>query len=301
MPNRSNSELPPLPVIYSHVQPSVPDYPAQRLQPGMLQIYDVTFLHFHNLMEIGLCVSGEGICYVEDRAFPFQAGDVQIIFPYQRHLSKNVGEEASQWYWLNVDGPALLSQAGFSDVTALERMLNQEMGLFGIIDQQQYPQVCALARKMVWEVFEPQPERVHREEYYSACYYMLLTELREASSPLQKITAKHEKMMKEIAPALMAVKQAVDEGSLPEVSGLAVLCDMSTSNFRRRFKDAVGVAPKDYITACCIHRACRLLLRTDEKIINIASQCGFLNVSGFNRCFLKFTGISPREYRRRNA
>jgi len=186
-------------------------------------------------------------------------------------------------------------------VTALERMLNQEMGLFGIIDRHKYPQICALARKLVWEVYEPQPERVYREEYYSACYYMLMAELRQESASLEKITARQAKQMEEIAPALMAVKQAVDQGSLPEVSGLAVLCDMSTSNFRRRFKAAVGVAPKDYITACCIHRACRLLLRTDEKIINIASQCGFLNVSGFNRCFLKFTGISPREYRRRNA
>ena len=54
-----------------------------------LEIYEVDYLHYHSTMEIGLCDSGEGFCYVEDNIYPFRAGDVQIVFPFQRHLSRS--------------------------------------------------------------------------------------------------------------------------------------------------------------------------------------------------------------------
>ena len=299
MPNRSEYEYPSLPVIYEYVTAQYPEYTADKSQPVQLQVYDVTFLHFHNLIEIGLCVSGEGICYVDGEEYPFRAGDVQIVFPFQSHLSKNTGEKPSRWYWLNVDGTELLTKAGFTDVALIDRAINQEMGLSGILNREEYPRICQLAETMVYEVFDPRPERVHRLEYYASSFLMLLMELCEASGQIRKIPPKSSQRLKEIAPALLRIKTDVNEGVLPEVAGLPELCGMSVANFRRKFKTAVGISPKEYITACCIHRACRLLLGTDEKIIEISSQCGFHNVSGLNRCFLKYTGVTPSEYRKR--
>ena len=56
--------------------------------PWPLEVFEVNYLHYHDTLELGLCVSGNGICRVEDREFPFMPGDTQIIFPFQRHLSK---------------------------------------------------------------------------------------------------------------------------------------------------------------------------------------------------------------------
>lgn len=300
MPNRSDKVLPSLPVVYEYVQAHEPVYPTRKFSPGPLQVYDVTYLHFHNLIEIALCVEGEGICYVDGKAYPFRAGDVQIVFPFQRHLSKSVGSQPSQWYWLNVDAGALLTEAGFTDVTTVDEIISQEMGVCGIIDREKYPQICELAVKMIYEVYKPQPDRLHRIAYYSACFYMLLMELCQVSGTIPKIVPKRDETLKEIAPALLAIRNAVNTGLLPEVSVLPGLCGMSTASFRRKFKAAVKVSAKDYITACCIHRACRLLLSTNSKVIEIAVLCGFLNVSGFNRSFLKYTGMTPSEFRRRN-
>lgn len=55
---------------------------SERPFPAPLEIFDFTFLHFHNCLEIGYCLSGSGICRVEDREYSFQKGDVEIIFPF---------------------------------------------------------------------------------------------------------------------------------------------------------------------------------------------------------------------------
>ena len=151
---------------------------------------------------------------------------------------------------------------------------------------------------MVREVFLPQPNRLHRMEYYSACFYMLLTELCEVSGEIPQIASRQDNALKDIAPALLEIRNAVNAGQLPEVAELPGLCGMSSASLRRKFKAAVGVTAKEYITACSIHRACRLLTGTGWKMIEISAACGFQDISGFNRCFLKYAGMTPSEYRR---
>lgn len=298
---QNRSEILSLPVIYQYVSAHYPQYPAAYSHPVQLQIYDVTFLHFHNLIEIGLCVGGEGICYVDGEEHAFREGDVQIIFPFQSHLHMNTGDTPSRWYWLNVDGTELLTKAGFTDVVLIDRVINQEMGVFGILDRDSYPGICQLAVTLVREVYDPQPERIHRLEYYASLFFMLLMELCEVSGQFRKIAPKGSQRLKEIAPALLRIKSDVDHGVQPEVAALPELCGMSMASFRRKFKTAVGVSPKEYITACCVHRVCKLLLGTDEKVIEISSKCGFRSVSSLNRCFYKYTGMSPSEFRKRRA
>ena len=45
-----------------------------------------------------------------------------------------------------------------------------------------------------------------------------------------------------------------------------------------------------------LQRAEALLSGTNDKIIDIALECGFDNISYFNRAFKKQYGMSPSEY-----
>jgi len=298
MQNRSKT-APQLPVIYVSSTARYPGANQSPQPPYELKLYDFTFLHFHSMIEIGLCVGGSGVCHVNGKDYPFQAGDVQIVFPFQQHLSKSSESAPSKWYWLNVDGKELLSRAGFSDATAASQLLTQAQTLCGIIDRSTYPQICDLLKRMVLEVCEPNPDRLHPVDYYAGCFHMLLTELREVSQNSINLAAPYNQKIEALSPALRHIKNTVHEGEIPEIGDLPALCGMSTSTFRRKFKEALGISPKDYTTACCVHRACKLLLDSREKIIVISSKCGFENISSFNRCFLKYTGMTPSEYRSR--
>lgn len=286
-----------LPVVFADTQPIVS---AEEKQNTIfnLEIYDVTFLHFHHHLELGLCISGEGICQVEDTLFPFKPGDVQIIFPYQRHLSKCSGDRRSAWCWANIDIAEVLFRAGFSNQEHLQKWMLTEMGLCGIIDKNQYPQICQLVEK-VFQILQVEPNAMmHAQEVFANTLLELILQLCEASRPLPKLSLRTNEFTATLAPALERINDEIRNGIIPKVAELADLCNMSAASFRRSFEKTLGLSPKAYITRCAIHKAKKLLACTNIPITQIAAQIGYENISGFNRCFLEQTGMSPSAFRK---
>ncbi|MDF2668075.1 MAG: hypothetical protein K0R67_381 [Paenibacillus sp.] len=64
------------------------------------------------------------------------------------------------------------------------------------------------------------------------------------------------------------------------------------------FKDKTGEYFVDYINGVRIGEAQRMLLETDLRIQDVAVLSGYQNINSFNRMFKKFTGMSPREFRK---
>lgn len=297
MRKRSDSSQITVPVVYVPFPDSGwPVYPAKRKLPGVLPIFELTYLHFHDVLEIGICISGNGICNVEGVEYPFAEGDVQIVLPYQCHLSKNTQSESCRWYWLYIDPQKVLSEHGLAHPGQIANMLQEASGIRGIINRQKYPSICTLADSLIRQMYEPKEELRHREQYYAASVYMLLMELCQCNP--ETVQPVHSREMEEIAPALLQIRQAVEEGQPLAVAELHEACAMSLSGFRRKFKAAVGVSAKEYLSLCRIFRACSLLKKTDMNIIDISQECGFEDISGFNRCFLKYMNTTPRAYRK---
>ena len=73
---------------------------------------------------------------------------------------------------------------------------------------------------------------------------------------------------------------------------------LSTSQFRRSFREVFGTAPQVFITNVRIQAACRALVTTDASIASIAADCGFCDQSYFTKRFHAAVGISPVRYRR---
>ncbi len=83
--------------------------------------------------------------------------------------------------------------------------------------------------------------------------------------------------------------------------GLEEMADyfsMSVSTLRRRLQDATGVAPKSYIQAIQMQRACNLL-DSGLQIADVAMQCGFSEPGSFTRTFKRVLGLTPTQYRAR--
>ena len=51
------------------------------------------------------------------------------------------------------------------------------------------------------------------------------------------------------------------------------------------------------VSEMVIERAKRLLRTTDKSVLDISLECGFNNVSQFNRQFKRITGLKPLEYK----
>lgn len=82
-----------------------------------------------------------------------------------------------------------------------------------------------------------------------------------------------------------------------KIEEYAKLCNMSVSSFKRKFKRIYAENPREYITKMKVKKASKLLLRNEDRIADIAYDCGFESITTFNRVFKKHYKISPTEYR----
>lgn len=78
---------------------------------------------------------------------------------------------------------------------------------------------------------------------------------------------------------------------------LADLIGMTETAFSRFFKLRTGKTLSDYLTDIRIGHATRLLVDTQQSVAEICYDCGFNNLSNFNRIFKKKKECSPKEFR----
>jgi len=83
------------------------------------------------------------------------------------------------------------------------------------------------------------------------------------------------------------------------VDDLARRSGMSTRNFTRRFKQATGEAPLNYLHRLRVNCA-KTLLETDFKSVQqVCFEVGYEDVPFFRRIFKRYTGMTPSDYRQR--
>lgn len=82
--------------------------------------------------------------------------------------------------------------------------------------------------------------------------------------------------------------------SLEELAELVGMTPVALSRF---FKLRTGKTVTDYIINIRLGHATRLLVDTTDSIAEICYQCGFNNLSNFNRIFRKKKGCTPKEFR----
>lgn len=90
------------------------------------------------------------------------------------------------------------------------------------------------------------------------------------------------------------------DGELP-LGELARAAGLSSYHFLRVFQQVTNVTPHQYVRRMRLHSAAARLASQKEKVLEIALDCGFGDVSNFNRAFRGEFGVSPRTYRRQSV
>ena len=98
---------------------------------------------------------------------------------------------------------------------------------------------------------------------------------------------------------IFKVKSFINENYMDELrlAQMADIAGMSASAFSRFFKQHTGRNLSDYIIDIRLGYATRKLVDTSRSISEISFECGFNNLSNFNRIFKKKKGCSPSEFR----
>ncbi len=83
-------------------------------------------------------------------------------------------------------------------------------------------------------------------------------------------------------------------GSLAREAGL------SPYHFLRTFERLTGLTPHQYVLRARLREAAMRLASESAKVLDIVLDCGFGDVSNFNRAFRAEFGVSPRVFREQN-
>ena len=114
-----------------------------------------------------------------------------------------------------------------------------------------------------------------------------------ASSSFAKIAVEDD------SRRVLKVKNYISKNYMEEIrlAQLAEIAGMSPSAFSRFFKLHTGRNLSDYIIDIRLGYAARKLVDTNHSISEISFECGFNNLSNFNRIFKRKKGYSPSEFR----
>ena len=97
-----------------------------------------------------------------------------------------------------------------------------------------------------------------------------------------------------IAKVVAVLQQ--DIARQPSLSELANIACLSLTQYKKLFKQGLGMTTQAYLTELRMQKAKALLTHTDLPITLVAERVGYHNVSAFSRRFSLHFGRSPRHF-----
>ena len=82
-----------------------------------------------------------------------------------------------------------------------------------------------------------------------------------------------------------------------DVAALARQAHVSPGHFSRRFKEAFGESPHQYVLTRRVERAQELLRNTELSVSEICLEVGFQSLGSFSSAFHRVAGMTPTAYR----
>ena len=83
------------------------------------------------------------------------------------------------------------------------------------------------------------------------------------------------------------------------VNAMIHLSGLPERSFKRRFQQATGLPPLQYVHTLRIEEAKQMLESGDEPVEQIADEVGYEDAGFFSRLFQRNVGLTPAQYRRR--
>lgn len=105
------------------------------------------------------------------------------------------------------------------------------------------------------------------------------------------------------SPTTYTFKQIIEANLFLQVGTeeLAQKNNLSLSSFKREFTKLYNDSPANYIKNKRLEKAAELLLSSNERVTNIAFDCGFNDLANFTKSFSDKYNITPTKYRLRQS
>lgn len=255
-------------------------------------------LHWHNEMELIYIKKGNGIVSIDLNYHSVSHGDLVIVYPGRIHSITNSDNSRLEYeniiFNINMLLPKECDRNTFEYFGHINNSDNNMTYIIRPADLH-YREIISFIDEAdkVCETFPAGFELKIRSCLYSFFFalhtYYSYTGGSEVSGSLFI-----DKMNK-----LKLIIRYIENNYTHAVSihDIADECHFSESHFMKFFKQCTGTSFISYLNDYRLLIASRMLTSTDLSVTQIASECGFDNISYFNRCFKKKYGTAPSKMR----
>ena len=262
----------------------------------VLPYFDMPW-HFHPELELVLITKGYGKRYVGYHIAEFEVGDVVFLGGNLPHLWINAPEFYTKGGPVGAEvivaqfdpgllGAQLLQLHEFEVITRLLKKADMGIRVFGKTAVQLDPMIRGLLP-------------LSGVPRFSLLLNILDIMSRSAEIEVLCPDGYAEPILRYHSDRLTDVFRFVmDQYHRPiRVGEVARVANINESAFCRYFKAQTGKTFLRYLNELRISYARKLLMNGSFSISQIAMECGFANLSTFNRQFKGITGNTPREFR----
>lgn len=253
----------------------------------------MTYLHFHDSLEVSMTTYGKGYYEFEDKKILLETGDCVVINNLEPHRSLSAGVD---WEQICIMFTPILVWKGTSelDYSYISNFFYNGNGFKNLVKKDD---VNLEVQSLVTEIHK---EFQNKEEGYKM---MVKAKLLCLLTHLYRHYRKHynnihplKLNMRKLSPALKYIEQNY-LGNI-SLADAANACSYSPQYFSKMFSQSLGMSFIKYVTKLRINQSKRLLETTNLTILDIATRCGYNNLSNFLSMFKNETNFSPLQYRK---
>jgi AraC-like DNA-binding protein len=270
-------------------------YDNYDLYPGYSK--QLLYLHWHEETELLYIRKGAALVQIDENESVLRAGEAAFIPSGAIHTGM-VANSKEFWFNAVVFNINFLT-SGVSDVIQLQyidriKMRSLQLPLF-------IGKKSEWGRRIINELvflFETSREKSPGYELgIKGSLFKIFSDLvsRGEDAPVSSHRTKQDldrlKLVIQYIHANYAQRLSLDD--------LAALSNLSKYYFCRFFKSCIGKSPIDYLHFYRLLKAEELLKESNLKVVDIAFDVGFNDLSHFTRVFHMQTGVTPSQFRNR--
>lgn len=250
-------------------------------------------LHQHEEIQLSFIVAGKGTFIIGDTIRDFQPNDVLLFGSNVPHVLKSDLSTEQDCYMISV----FFTHDSFGEhfftlpkLQQLQKLLNDAR--FGIKFHENQTEL-----KSLFEVILNQ-KTIKRFATFFEMLSVLTESKYETVSSFINTKNYTDDEGKRMSAVFEFVMNHFDQKIVLEE--IATIANMTPNAFCKYFKQRTNKTFFQFLTAIRIENACKFLTNLEQlSIATIAHDCGFFNISNFNRKFKDIKGLTPTEFRKR--
>ncbi len=247
--------------------------------------------HYHTGTELGLILKGSGKYVLEGESFDADAGDLFVVRSNERHCIPTITTDTLIAFNIHLSSYFLWNVcADYIPPEKIQALINSDIRVKHKITEEKIIEKFKTIAKLYQDEDDINRFEIRKEILKTV---ILISEHigGEANASIPTFTR-----FPEIQKAIAFIEENYKRDIY--LDDIAKHATMSRSYLSTEFKAVTGISPYNYLLTIRIEKAVEALKTGNEKIITIAYECGFTNLTAFNKAFKRIVGMTPTELRK---